>query len=96
MVSDGNSRLGDMWICSLKNMDDVLICGRDMEDLKNKMHTFLGFCKEKNIKLNPSKFLISTEVEIGGCIISRETLGESVFIEPKNNRIMALEELRKP
>merc|ERR1712215_110787 len=31
-----------------------------------------------------------------GCIISRETLGESVFIEPKNNRILALEELRKP
>ena len=96
MVSDGNSRFGDLWRCSLKNMDDVLICGRDMEDLKNKMHTFLGFCKEKNIKLKPSKFLISTEVEFGGCIISRETLGESVFIEPKNNRIMALEELRKP
>ena len=77
-------------------MDDVLICGRNMEDLRNKMHTFLSFCKEKNIKLKPSKFMINTEVEFGGCIISRETLGESVYIEPKNNRILALEELRKP
>ena len=77
-------------------MDDVLICGRDMEDLGNKMHTFLDFCKEKNIKLKPSKFRIATEVEFGGCIISRETLEESAFIEPKNNRILALEELRKP
>ena len=77
-------------------MDDVLIAGRDMEDLKSKMHTFLGFCQEKNIKLKPSKFMISTEVEFGGCIISRETMGDSVFIEPKHNRIMAFEELKKP
>ena len=77
-------------------MDDVLIAGRDMEDLKGKLHTFLGFCQEKNIKLKPSKFLVSTEVEFGGCIISRETLGDSVFIEPKHNRILAFEELKKP
>ena len=96
MVSDGNSRFGELWKCSLKNMDDVLICGVGMEDLKEKMHTFLDFCKTKNIKLKPSKFRIATEVEFGGCIISRETLEESVFIEPKNNRILALEELRKP
>merc|ERR1711888_164511 len=79
MMSDGNSRFGDLWRCSLKNMDDVLIAGRDMEDLKSKMHTFLEFCQEKNIKLKPSKFVISTEVEFGGCIISRQTMGESVF-----------------
>ena len=68
MMSDGNSRFGDLWRCSLKNMDKVLIAGRDMEDLKSKLHTFLGFCQEKNIKLKPSKFLISTEVKFGGCI----------------------------
>ena len=35
-------------------------------------------------------------VEFWGCIVSRETLGDSVFIEPKNQRILALEQLRKP
>ena len=55
-----------------------------------------GFCQEKNIKLKPSKFVISTEVEFGGCIISRETMTDSVFIEPKHNRITAFEELKKP
>ena len=83
MVSDGNSRFDELWRCSLKNMDDVLICGRNLEDLRHKMETFLGFCKEKNIKLKPSKFRVASCVVFGGCIVSRETLGESVFIEPK-------------
>ena len=73
MVSDGNSRFGELWKCSLKNMDDVLICGVGMEDLKEKMHTFLDFCKTKNIKLKPSKFRIATEVEFKGCIISKRS-----------------------
>ena len=76
-------------------MDDVLFAGRNLEDLKHKLETFLEFCKEKNIKLKPSKFRVASSVEFGGCIVSRETLGESVFIEPKNKRILALEQLRK-
>ena len=94
--SEGNSRFEELWRTCLKNMDDVLIAGRNMEDLKGKLVTFLNFCHTKNINLKTSKFLISTEVEFGGCLISKETLSDSVFIEPKQNRIRAFEELKKP
>ena len=76
-------------------MDDILIAGKNMEDLKEKLVTFLTFCRTKNIKLKTSKFFISSEVEFGGCWISKETLSDSVFIEPKQNRIRAFEELKK-
>ena len=77
-------------------MDDILFADRDLEDLKQKLETFLEFCKKKNIKLKSSKFWMASVVEFGGCIVSRETLGDSVYIEPKNQRILALEQLRKP
>merc|ERR1711888_200140 len=94
--SEGNSRFGELWRNCLKNMDDILIAGKNMEDLKEKLVTFLTFCRFKNIKLKTSKFLISTSVEFGGCLISKENLSDSVFIEPKQNRIKAFEELKKP
>ena len=56
----------------------------------------MEFCRKKNIKLKSSKFRVASVVEFGGCIVSRETLGDSVFIEPKNQRILALEQLRNP
>ena len=70
-------------------MDDILFAGRNFEDLQQKMEIFLEFCRSKNIKLKPSKFQIASSVEFGGCIVSRKTLGDSVFIEPKNKRILA-------
>ena len=39
---------------------------------------------------------MASVVEFGSCIVPRESLGDSVFIEPKNQRILALEQLRKP
>ena len=83
--SGGNTRFGKLWRNCLKNMDDLLIAGKDMADLQEKLEVFLSFCKLKNIKLKPSKFVISTSVEFGGCLVSKEDLG--VFIEPKENRI---------
>ena len=68
MVSDGNSRFDEFWRSSLKNMDDVLFAGRNLEDLKLKMETFLEFCKKKNIKVKPSKFRVASSVEFGVCI----------------------------
>ena len=56
--SEGNSRFGEMWRNCLKNMDDVLIAGKNMADLQEKLETFLTFCKVKNIKLKTSKFVI--------------------------------------
>ena len=50
---------------------------------------FLAFCEEKNIKMK--------HVEFGRCRISREKLGEGrIFIEPKQQRLRAFEELKRP
>ena len=53
---------------SIKNMDDVLLYGRTIKELKRK----LVFCKEKNLKLEPSKLNISEQDEFGGTLISSE------------------------
>ena len=52
--SEGNSRFGELWKNCLKNMDDILIAGKNMEDLKEKLVTFLTFCRMKKIKLKIS------------------------------------------
>ena len=50
------------------------------------------------MKLNPDKLLISEEVEFGGSVISAETIQQEniIFIGPKDNRIKAFSELKKP
>ena len=57
---------------ALKNMDDVLIHRRNLKELKDKLENFLEFCREKNLKLKPSKLNISEQVEFGGAVISSE------------------------
>ena len=59
---------------------------------------FLQSCHAKNIKLKGTKFLISTCVEFGGCRISHDTLNDKgfVFIQPKEQRVRAFEELKRP
>ena len=58
ILTDGNSRI-DSELQILKNMDDFLIFGQDMEELEKKLEKFMEFAKEKNLKLNPRKFFIS-------------------------------------
>jgi len=64
----------------LKNMDDWLLSGRTMEELEGKLEKLLSFCKEKNLKWNPEKLLISEEVEFGGSIISSEKVNSEEVI----------------
>ena len=58
----------------------------------------MDFCKLKNLKLNPDKLLISEEVEFVGSVISAETIQQEniIFIGPKDKRIKAFSELKKP
>ena len=82
----------------LKNMDDWLLFAPNLEELEKKIINLMEFCKKKNLKLNPDKMVIGEEVEFGGSVISVETVREEnvVFIAPKNKRIKAFEELKKP
>ena len=59
-------------------MDDVLLHGRTIEELHGKLESLLSFCREKNLKLKPSKLNISEEVEFGGAVISRNHKPRSV------------------
>ena len=41
---------------AIKNMDDVMMHGRTLEELEKKLKVFLKYCEEKNLKLKPSKW----------------------------------------
>ena len=58
---------------SIKNMDDVLLYGRTLEELKKKTEVFLGYCEEKNLNLKPSKIELGEEVEFAGDYKSRNS-----------------------
>ena len=62
------------------------------------MEKLLRYCQEKNLKLNRDKLVISTEVEFGGNVISSQSVSqeEVIFIDPKNKRIKAFTEMKKP
>ena len=59
---------------SIKNMDDVLLFGRTLEKLHQKIEVFVKYCEEKNLKLKPSKMVISEEVEFAGTVVKAETV----------------------
>ena len=69
-----------------------------LEELKKELELFLEMCKKKNLKLKTLKFRVGVEVEFGGTIISSETVEKDtvVCILPKNARIQAFQNLKKP
>jgi hypothetical protein len=83
---------------ALKNMDDILLYGRDLKELKDKLENFLSFSREKNLKLKPSKWQISEQVEFGGTVISAELVKNEqvVCVLPKDKRIQAFYDMKKP
>ena len=82
----------------VKNMDDLLFYHPTLEGAVKELERFLEFCKAKNLKLNPSKFVIGEEVEFGGALITSETVGSKnvVNILPKSQRVQAFQNLRRP
>ena len=79
-------------------MGDVLLYGRTLEELKKKIEVFVGYCEEKNLKLKPSKMVISEEVEFAGTVVRAETVKneEVVSILPRDKRVKAFMDLKKP
>ena len=50
----------------------------------------LAICREKNLKLNPSKFKIGPEVEFGGTVIKYSQTNNRVQITPSEQKIEEL------
>ena len=53
----------------IKNMDYVFLCGKTLEEVKEKLEKFLSFCQKKNLMLKPSKLNISEQVEFVKALI---------------------------
>lgn len=75
-----------------------MIFGKTLKDLEEKIEAFTKFCEDKNLKLKPSKMVISEEVEFAGTVVKAATVENEdiVFIQPRNKRIKAFLELKKP
>ena len=71
IMPDGDSRL-DSQLNIVKNMDDFLLYGRNLLELQDKLEKFLSFADEKNLKLKTKKFIIGSQVEFGGSVITAE------------------------
>merc|ERR1712215_121852 len=76
---------------SIKNMDDILIFGKTLKELEEKIEAFTKFCEDKNLKLKPSKMVISEEVEFAGTVVKAATVENEdiVVIQPRDKRIKA-------
>ena len=95
-LTDGSMRYDDSE--AIKNMDDVMMHCRTLEELEKKLKVFLKYCEEKNLKLKPSKMVISEEVEFAGTAIRAEKIQDNdvVNILPREKRVQAFMELKKP
>ena len=79
-------------------MDDIGFYADTLVDLEKHVVEFLRFCKQKNLKLKTDKFRISENVEFAGATLNSELVrGERIVnILPKDGRIMAFQNLKRP
>ena len=94
-MTDGDISL-DSQLNIMKNMDYLLLYGRNLKELQEKLEKFLSFAAEKNLKLKMNKLIIRSQVEFGVWRAEKVKNEEPIFIAPKGKRIKAFEELRKP
>ena len=82
----------------IKNVDDFCLFGNTIEDLENQIKKLMKMCSDINLKLSPSKFKLSSAVKFGGTIISSKKIkdGHVIFIDPPDQRIVAVTEMRDP
>ena len=62
------------------------------------LEKLMKMCSNINLKLAPSKFKLSSAVKSGGTIISSQRIkdGHVIFIDPPDQRIVAVTEMRNP
>ena len=68
------------------------------KDLEEQIEKLMKMCAKINLKLAPSKFMLSNAVKFGGTIISSQRIkdGNVIFIDPPDQRIIAVTEMRQP
>ena len=73
-----------------KLVDDLLVEGKDMEDLEAKLHVIFWRCEDNGFILSHKKFEIGTSVELAGFII------DSKGISPSPKRLAAIADFPIP
>ena len=96
-ITKGSTQI-DKTFKIIKNVNDFCLFGNSFEDLKNQIMKLMKMCSDINLKLSPSKFKLSTAVKFSGTIISSERIkdGHVILIDPPDQRIIALTEMRCP
>ena len=83
-----------------KNVDDIMGVGDSMEGLDEKMRRVFDVCKERNIKLNPSKLQVGTSISFGGVQIEaargQGTQASTVTMSPLQSKLDEFLDLETP
>ena len=74
----------------LKNIDDLLLSGRDVKEIEPLMRKVLKIFRKKNMKIKLSKFDSGQKASLGGCQVQASSKNDSVTISPEVNKIEEL------
>ena len=55
-----------------KNVDDILCSAQNIKQLEERMKKLLTICREKNMKIAPSKFQLGSSVVFRGTVIEAQ------------------------
>ena len=81
-----------------KNVDDILCSAKDIKQLEARMKKLLNICKEKNMKIAPSKFQLGSSVVFGGTVIESQNHvgGKTVYLSPTQEKLDAFLDFPTP
>ena len=76
-----------------KNVDDVLTTARSIQELEERLRTLFTVCRNRNMKLAPSKFQLGRKVIYGGTLLEAgRQYGDSetgVYMSPTQEKLEA-------
>ena len=76
-----------------KNVDDGLTHAKDIRQLEARMKKLLDVCRDRNMKISPSKFQLGPKVTYGGIVLeATKVVGDSkrtVFMTPTDEKLEA-------
>ena len=83
-----------------KNVDDILTSATSVKQLEERLKKLLTLCRNRNMKLSPSKFQIGSSVVFGGTVIeAQHQKGDSkktVFLSPTQQKLDAFLDFPTP
>ena len=83
-----------------KNVDDILTTASSVAQMETRLRNLLSLCREKNIKLNGSKFALGHQVKFGGVdLMGIQKEGDpsrKVYMAPAAKRLEEFLDIKPP